>query len=52
VAEFVWPTPAGDGGALGGAGLIGVVLWRAAFAGLVGAVIGGVAARWAVGRSR
>jgi len=51
-AELVWPTRAGDGGPLAGAGVIGEVLWRMALAGLAGAVIGGAVAGWAVGRFR
>jgi hypothetical protein len=46
VAELVWPTRAE------GVGVIGVVLERAALAGLVGAIIGGAVASWAVGRFR
>ena len=52
LAEFVWPTPVGEGGPLAGAGVLGVVLWRAVMAGLVGAVLGGALAGWAVGRLR
>lgn len=52
LAEFVWPTPVADGGPLAGAGAIAVVLWRATFAGLVGAAFAGAVAGWAVGRLR
>jgi hypothetical protein len=52
LAEFVRPTPVGDGGPLAGAGLIGVILWRAVLTGLVGAILGGVVANWTVGRLR
>jgi len=41
-AELAWPTRVADGGPLAGAGLVGAVLERAALAGLVGAVIGGL----------
>ena len=52
LAEVVWPTRVADGGPLAGAGVIGVVLWRAALAGLVGAILGGAVAGWAVGQLR
>lgn len=52
VAELVWPTQGDGGGAIAGAGVIGMFFFRAAFAALVGAIIGGAVAAWTVSRFR